>query len=176
MNQFKKKMSSVGKFSGILSYTLSTGRTFTGNVTYMAPGNIKIRFSNPSGKILVANQKKLWLYDPQNKVCAIQELDQEEGMSGGILSLLRDYEVLQTLESEEGYSLKFSNENHEFTEITLVLDSSFFIKKGNFKNKEGSGFSFSVSGINFSPDIVKSVFDFNVPANTQIVKNPLNIK
>ncbi len=174
--QFKKKMYSVGKLSGVISYTLRSGRTFSGNFMYMSPGNIHIRFTNPSGKILVANTKKLWLYDPQSKVCAVQQLDEEAGVSGGIVSFLKDYSVILLPESSEGYTLKFKNDEKEYPEITLVLDSSFFIRKGSLKNKEGEGFSFTLSGVNFSPDMVKSVFDFNVPANTQIVKNPFNIR
>ena len=159
--QFKKKMYSVGKLSGVISYTLRSGRTFSGNFMYMSPGNIHIRFTNPSGKILVANTKKLWLYDPQSKVCAVQQLDEEAGVSGGIVSFLKDYSVILLPESSEGYTLKFKNDEKEYPEITLVLDS-LFIRKGSLKTRK-ERFSFTLSGVNFSPDMVKSVFDFNVP-------------
>ena len=108
--------------------------------------------------------------------CQLQQLDEEAGVSGGIVSFPKDYSVILLPESSEGYTLKFKNDEKEYPEITLVLDSSFFIRKGSLKNKEGEGFSFTLSGVNFSPDMVKSVFDFNVPANTQIVKNPFNIR
>ncbi len=173
---FKNRMTTLSKCSGTISYTLTSGRSFSGNFMYMAPGNINIKFTNPSGKVLVANGKKLWLYDPHNKACVVQDLDQESGMSGGILSFIKDYEAVDAPDTGEGHILKLTGNGKEFQEITLVLDSTFFITRGSFKKNEGPGFSFTISGTDFSPDIVKSVFEFSVPANTQIIKNPLDIK
>lgn len=173
---FKKRMNTAEKLSGTISYTSIEGQNYSGSFKYMAPGCLYIKFSNPQGKLLVSNAKKLWLYDPHTKVCAIQDLDIEGGMSGGITSILEGYTPALLPKEKQGCALKFNNPQQEISDIILYLDDSFFITRGAFLDKEGKGFTFSITNLDHAPDIVKKIFDFDVPPNVQIIKNPLNVK
>jgi hypothetical protein len=57
-----------------------------------------------------------------------------------------------------------------------MVDSTFFLKKAILKSKDGGTYNFSISNVNASAAVIPSIFDFNVPSNSQVVKNPLNIK
>jgi outer membrane lipoprotein-sorting protein len=176
VQKFRQRMAGIGKFSGVISLSTSSGQTYTGNLTYMAPGRIYIKFTSPFNKVLAANTKKLWVYDPHAKVCAVQDLDVETPMSGGIISVINDYAAVALPSGSDSWTVKFKNDAKPYPEITLNLDPTFFIKGGSFQDAERKGFAFSLSNINFSPSILKNYFDFEVPSGTQMIKNPLNIK
>lgn len=172
--KFKNRMHGIDKMTGILSWTTATGSTYTGNFKYMNPGKIYVKFSSPGNRVVVANGKKLWIYDPGSSVCGIQDLT--GNTSGGIASLVNDYLAIVTSQGPGGYTLKLKNSGKTYSEIVLMLDSSFMLKKAVLRSKEGEGISFSLSNIDTSATVMKNLFDFNVPANTQVVKNPLDIK
>lgn len=172
--KFKSRMFGIQKLTGIISWSVQSGQTYTGTFKYLNPGKIYVKFSNPQGKILVSNGNKLWVYNSASNICGVQDL--ASGFSGGIAGIVNDYMAIVTSRGPHGYTLKLKNNDKVYTNITLMLDSTFFLKKAIIKNKDGEGFKFSISNIDASASVMKSLFDFDVPANAQIVKNPLNIK
>jgi hypothetical protein len=50
------------------------------------------------------------------------------------------------------------------------------LKKVKFSRENGDGFTASLSGVILNEPIASGVFDFNPPANSQVVKNPLNVR
>jgi outer membrane lipoprotein-sorting protein len=50
------------------------------------------------------------------------------------------------------------------------------IKKAVFRNEKGDGFAATFSGITVNEPISPGSFDFSVPSNAQLVKNPLDIR
>lgn len=170
---FRHRMNSIGKLTGIISWSHSSGETYTGSFKYMSPGKIYIKFSNPSGKIIVSNGKSLWVYSPGSNICGVQDLG--GGGSGGIAALTSGYFAIVT-QGSGGYTIKLKNSEKSFTEITLMVDSTFFLKRAIIKSKDGGVYNFSISNVSTDAAVIPSIFDFNAPSNTQVVKNPLNIK
>jgi len=171
--KFRGRMAGVDKISGIITWTADSGMSYTGAFKYLAPGNIYVKFSNPRGKILVSNGKKLWIYDPGSNICGIQDLTGNG--SGGIYSLVNGYNAIVS-EGSENHIIKLRNSDRHYSEITLKVDSTFFLNKAVFRTKDGKGITFSISNVDMSPNFVKSIFDFSVPSNAQSIKNPLNIR
>lgn len=171
--RFKGRMSSIEKMTGNLTWSTS-GSNFTGNFKYLNPGKIYVKFSSPSNKIVVANGRKLWIYDPGSSICGIQDL--AGNGSGGVVSLVNDYLAIVTAQGSGGYTLKLKNANKTYSEITLMLDASFMLKKAILRSKDGESMTFTLSNVDTSAPVMKSLFDYSVPANSQVVKNPLNIK
>jgi len=172
LGKFQSRMYSIGKMTGIIQWTTG-GRTLTGHFKFMAPGKIYIKFSNPSGKIVVSNGRKLWVYNPHSKICAVQEAG---GLSGGIASMTKGYFAIVTSQSKSGYTIKLKNNDRTYSEIIIVTDSTFFLRKAIFKSKKGGTTAFTLSNISHSAAVLKTMFDFNVPASAQVVNNPLNIR
>ena len=171
---FRNRMNSIGKLTGIISWSHSSGETYTGSFKYMSPGKIHMKFSNPAGKTIVSNGKSLWVYTPGSNICGVQDLG--GGGSGGIAALTQGYFAIVTAQGPGGYTIKLKNNDKSITEIILMLDSTFFLKKAVLKSKDGGSYNFSISNVSASAAVIPSVFDFNVPPNAQVVKNPLNIK
>jgi len=174
LSSFRGRMSSIGKLTGIISWSHSSGETYTGSFKYMSPGKIYIKFSSPSGKIIVSNGKSLWVYSPGSNICGVQDLG--GGGSGGIAALTSGYFAIVTAQGPGGYTIKLKNNDKSFSEIILMVDSTFFLKKAMLKSKDGGSYNFSISNISADASVIPSIFDFNVPSNSQVVKNPLNIK
>jgi len=174
LNSFRNRMNSIGKLTGVISWAEPSGETYTGSFKYMSPGKIYIKFSNPSGKVIVANGKNLWVYTPGNNICGVQDLG--GGGSGGIAALTTGYYAIVTSQGPGGYTIKLKSNDKSFSEIILMVDSTFFIKKAILKSKDGGSYNFSISNTSTTTAVIPSIFDFNVPSNSQVVKNPLNIK
>jgi outer membrane lipoprotein-sorting protein len=171
--RFKSRMLGIEKMTGNISWSTS-GSNVTGNFKYMNPGKIYVKFSSPSNKVVVANGRKLWVYDPGSSICGIQDL--AGNGSGGIASLVNDYLAIVTAQGSGGYTLKLKNNNKTYSEITLILDSSFMLKKAVLKSKDGENMTFTLSNVDTSASVMKNLFDYSVPSNSQVVKNPMNIK
>lgn len=174
MANFRNRMAGISKMTGIISWTDSTGSTYTGSFKYMNPGKIYIKFSSPAGQIIVSNGRSLWIYSPGNNICGVQDL--AGGGSGGIAAFTSGYLAIVTAQGPGGYTIKLKSNDKTYNEILLILDSSFFLKRAVFKSKDGGSISFSLSNVSTTAPVMANIFSFDVPASAQVVKNPLNIK
>jgi outer membrane lipoprotein carrier protein len=174
LQRFRNRMLGIPKMTGIISWSAGDGQASTASFKYLNPGRIYMKFSNPKGKLIITNGKKLWAYNRGSNICGIQELG--SSLSGGIAGMTNGYMAIVTSQSSNGYTLKLKNSERRYSQITLMLDSSFFLKKAVLKNKDGGSISFSLSNIDTKASVMKSMFDFTVPPNAQVVNNPLNIR
>ncbi|NLV66113.1 MAG: outer membrane lipoprotein carrier protein LolA [Spirochaetes bacterium] len=174
MANFRNRMNGISKMTGIISWSNSTGETYTGSFKYMNPGKIYIKFSSPSGQIIVSNGKSLWIYSPGNNICGVQDL--AGGGSGGITAFTSGYLAIVTAQGPGGYTIKLKSNDKTYNEILLILDSTFFLKRVIFKSKDGGSISFSLSNVSTTAPVMANIFSFDVPSSAQVVKNPLNIK
>ncbi len=172
--KFQSRMYASGKLTGIISWATGSGMTYTGSFKYLNPGKIYVKFSNPSGKTIVSNGRKLWVYSPSSNIVGVQDLG--HGGSGGIASLTKGYLAIVTAQGSNGYTIKLKNNERSFSEIIIMTDSTFFLKRAIFKTKDGMAYNFSISNISTSAAVVPTIFSFDVPANAQVVKNPLDIQ
>lgn len=173
ISKFQSRMRKISTLAGSISIINDNSYTVSGNFKYMNPGKIYIKFTNPNGKILVSNSEKLWIFDSANKICGVQDLGL--GMSGGVASFVNGYMAI-VKQNGDNYTIKLKNEEKYYTEVILTVDSTFFLQTASLKRKDGSGFTFKLSNIDKKAPVVNNIFEYKVPANTQIIKNPLNIK
>ncbi len=168
VDRFKSRMNGIGTMTGTISWSHSSGLMYLGNFKYMAPGKIYITFSRPPGKSIISNGKTLWVYNSESKVCNVQDLS--GGVSGGIAGMVRGYNAIATT-SKTGYTIKLRNNEKRFTDITILVDSSFLLRRAMLKTAVGETLivhlSNVVTGVNIRPDI----FDFHIPENVRVIKN-----
>ncbi len=173
VSKFKARMNSLTTLEGVISITYSTGALQSGSFKYMAPGKIYVKFNNPAGKTIVSNGKKLWIYDASTQICGVQELG--GGGSGGIASLVNGYYAIATPRGSDTI-IKLKASNRTYSDLTLLVDSNFTLKNASFRDAAGNGFSVSLSGLRIGENMHAGLFDFDVPSNAQLVKDPLNIR
>ena len=179
IEKFMARMADIEVLSGDITWTSSEGGTYRGHFNYMAPDRIHVELKSPGGILIVANGRRLWVYNRRTDICAIQDLGSEK--SGGIVALLSEYSAeLLTMDDqdhpEELYHIYLQNPEKEYPGITLIADESFLLREAVFEKRDGEIFSFSLSNINTSPNLVRSKFDFSVPASAQTIVNPLDIR
>ncbi len=174
VEKFKGRMFGLKSARGTISWTTQSGFMYTGNFKYLAPGRIHVKFTNPSGKIISCNGRKLWVYNPSSNICGVQELA-PRGESGGIAALISGYSAI-AMGGKGGYTIKLKNNERHYSSITLVVDQSFMLKKAVLQTKDGGGITISLSGVITGEGMSPGLFDFNPPSSSQTVTNPLNIK
>ncbi len=189
----KERLINVSTIKGTISITFDTGQIYTGEFQYMPPGKIYINITDPSGKAIVSNGKRLWVYDKSSDLCGVQDLytkdaerdkylSEEEKkaneyrMKGGLEYFFSSYDITVLSEEPGGYSIEFKNENRFYTDVVMKLDKSCLLQNARFTDKQGTQFSIKFSNMRFNEKIFTGLFDFNVPANAQLVKNPLDIR
>lgn len=172
--KFQHRMNSVGTMSGSVSWLYQSGQGYVGTFKYMAPGRIFVKFTSPAGRTLVSNGKRLWVYESSSNICGVQDL--ARGGSGGIGSMVGGYLAILTSQGAGGYTIKLKSADKAYSDITLVLDGSFLLKKAVFNSRDGEGFSVTLSNVRTGESMITGLFDFNVPTNAQVVRNPLDVK
>jgi len=174
LKKFQGRMYGITTMAGNISWMYHSGQSYSGSFKYMAPGKIHVKFTSPSGRILATNGRRLWVYDSSSNICGVQDVGQ--GGSGGIAGLVNGYLAILTSQGPSGYTLKLKNPEKTYSEITLVLDGSFMLKKAVLGGKEGDGLTVTLSNVRTGVSMIPGMFDFSVPSNAQVVKNPLNVK
>ncbi|MDA3901596.1 MAG: hypothetical protein PF637_13890 [Spirochaetes bacterium] len=169
LSKFRARMYSIGSMRGIISLS-SEGGMLTGTFSFKSPGKIHVQFDN--GKTIVSNGRKLWVYNPESGICGVQDLG--SGGSGGIASIVDGYTAMART-SGSGAVIKLTGSGY-YDDITIVTDGSYLFRSATFNNSSGGGFSVTLSGVQVNLGLPGGMFDYSVPANAQLVNNPLNIQ
>lgn len=171
--KFRSRFYGLSTLRGAVSITSTTGEMMSGSFKFMAPGKFYIKFSAPAGKIIATNGKKLWVYDPNDNVCGVQDVG--GGGSGGIAGIINGYMSIASSGGSDT-TIRLKNPKKDFRDIIIQVDSSYLPKKITFRRENGDGMAVSFSNLTANDPMSPGLFDFNVPANVQLVKNPLNIR
>jgi len=174
LERFKNRMTNFENLSGTISWTTQLGITYIGNFKYINPGKLYIKITSPQSSLLVANRKKLWLYDPSHKICSLQNLDNK--LSGGIVNLIKEYQPILSEKTADGYIIQLVNSSKPYPTIIISMDETFFLKKTVLIDKANKETNLTIISPSTTENIMKKFFKFEVPANTQVIKNPLDIK
>jgi outer membrane lipoprotein-sorting protein len=173
VEKFKSRFYSISTMKGVISLTFSSGEMFTGSFKYMSPGKFQIKFSTPAGKIITTNGKKLWVYDANDNVCGVQDAG---GLSGGVAGFINGYMAIANPSGAADTIIKLKSSDHTYRDVTILVDGNFMVKKVMFRRDNGDGFTATLSNIVLNESMSPGSFDYNVPANAQVVKNPLNVR
>jgi len=173
ISKFRNRMRSIKTMSGNISWTHSSGEMYSGSFKYMAPGKIHVTLDSPSGKTIVSNGNTLWVYDVANNICGIQDLGNPG--SGGIIGMISGYMGIAT-PSSSGYTIKLRNDEKYYTDIILLVDSSFLLRRALLKTGTDKTIMIFLSGVRTGVTFNPGIFTFRVPDDAQIVNTPFNIR
>ncbi len=191
--KLKERLANITTLKGKITISYQSGEIYTGDFQYMPPGKIYIKFTDPPGKVIASNGRKLWAFDSTTEVCGVQELymedkekdeelseeekaKKEQKIKGGLANLFYYFKPTLTYEGPIGYLIDLKQERRQYPEVSLSLDKTFMIVEAYFKNKNDNNFSVRFSNFKFGEKIFPDLFNFNVPSNAQVVKNPLDIR
>ena len=155
------KMSSLESIRANISINGTSGL-----LSYKSPHNLYLKLSD--GRIISANGRFLWFYNPSRAIAGKQDL---KGSTGGLKGLLSGYETL----TASGKTLRLQSERKSYEEILVSVSPDNILKSIRMKHKGGSDFyEISLSGVQTNIGLPASIFNFHPPSSAQIVENPLN--
>ena len=160
LSAFLSRMSSLESIRANININGTSGL-----LSYKPPHNLYLKLSD--GRIISANGKSLWFYNPSRAIAGKQDL---KGSTGGLRGLLSGYETI----SASGKVLKLQSEKKGYEEIILSLSPDNVLKSIRMKRRDGDFFEISLSGVQTDIGLPASIFNFHPPSSAQIVENPLN--
>jgi len=159
-------LSTMNSFDSIRANINING--MSGLMSFKKPNSIYLKLSD--GRIISANGRHLWFYNPTNAIAGKQDL---KGSSSGLYGLLSGYENI----SVNGRTLRLQSETKDYQEIIISLTSNNMLQSIRMKPQGSSNFiEISLSNIQTNIGLPSSLFNYHPPSNAQIVENPLNQK
>jgi outer membrane lipoprotein carrier protein len=161
LSQLFSKMSSLESIRANVSINGTTGL-----LSYKQPHNLYLKLSD--GRIISANGRFLWFYNPSRAIAGKQDL---KGSSGGLRGLLSGYETI----TASGRVIRLQSEKKAYEEILVSLSPDNVLKSIRMKRRGDSEYyEISLSGVQTDIGLPASIFNYHPPSSAQIVENPLN--
>jgi outer membrane lipoprotein carrier protein len=161
LSQLFSKMSSLESIRANVSINGTTGL-----LSYKHPHNLYLKLSD--GRIISANGRSLWFYNPARAIAGKQDL---KGSTGGLRGLLSGYETI----TASGKVIKLQSEKKTYEEIIVSLSPDNVLKSIRMKKRGDSDYyEISLSGVQTDIGLPASIFNYHPPSSAQIVENPLN--
>lgn len=157
-------LSTMNSFESIRASITFNG--MSGLLSYKKPHHLYLNLSD--GRIISANGRHLWFYNPARAIAGKQDL---KGGSGGLYGLLNGYETV----TSSGKTLRLQSTKKHYEEITITLTPNNMLKTIRMKPRGSSNaIEISLSGVQTNLGLPSSIFNYHPPSNAQIVENPLN--
>jgi len=190
INDIKNLMSA--RFSSIEDYTAdftweNGDVKYSGIIKYKKPDNILLDFDEPEKQKIVSNGKVLYIYIPYLKVVCQQSLGEDTESSilsttseSGLSKLFEDYSfsffdtsVLRQFGKTKAYHLKLTQKRPKvgFKEMDFWVAGNGLILQSNGSSPSGVKVSLTFSNIQLNIELPDYIFDFEVPADAQIIRN-----
>lgn len=149
----------------------------TGSMALMRPGKFRWEVKKPSPQIVIANNQRLWIYDPDLEQVTIRSLTSEAGEAPALL-LSHQNASLATI-----YNIQIDHQKqdlHWFTLVPKQKDNSFAsVKMGFDNNKElkamllqdqiGHSTRVQFVKVEVNGKLSPDLFNFKAPAGTDVI-------
>lgn len=182
MESYQADFKIVSEKSGSKAYK-------NGRITYKAADKMLIEFSNPSGQKIVSDGKRMWVYIPSLNVVAEQDLKSDSASlfsaatGSGLRRLFSKYHYKfasknQPEKQPDGsmqYTLflKQRESRSGFRTIKLWISEDFLIKKASGESSTGKTIEINFNNIKTNLVLSGGMFQFDIPSQARIIKNPL---
>jgi outer membrane lipoprotein-sorting protein len=180
------------KFQSIEDYTadfkwVNGDVHYQGAIKYKKPDKILLDFNEPKDQKIVSNGKVLYIYIPYLKVVCQQSLSESTesnilstASETGLSKLLDDYSFSfydtsspQPFGNTRAYHMKLLQLKPKvgFKQMDLWVSENGIILQSNGTSPNGVKVSLTFSNIRLNEELPDYIFDFEVPADAQIIRN-----
>jgi outer membrane lipoprotein-sorting protein len=148
---------------------------------------ILIEFEEPEDQVIVSNGTYLYIYIPYLKVVVQQSLGEvsESALLTttselGLTKLFDEYSfsffdtsTLQPFDNTQAYHLKLEQKRPRvgFKKMDIWVSKTGFILQSNGTSPNGIDVTLTFSNIRVNTELPDYIFDFEVPADAQIIRN-----
>ncbi|MGQ3892293.1 outer membrane lipoprotein chaperone LolA [Legionella sp. CNM-4043-24] len=148
----------------------------SGSMALLRPGRFRWQTNSPLEQLIVADSKKLWVYDVDLEQVTVKK--QEKGLGGTPALFLsgyddtvaRDFDVVETSKGDRaGFELraKSSKENYQRVVLSFKGDA---LDRIEFFDQLGQHTIVSLSKVKTNPTLAARLFQFKPPKGVDIVE------
>lgn len=148
----------------------------SGTMALQRPGLFRWQTKEPMEQIVVADGKKLWVYDVDLEQVTVKKQEKSLGgtaalfLSGYDDTVARDFEV--SVENQAGgkqvYDLKAKSNKANFQELKLVFSAQVLTSIEMF-DQLGQHTVVNLTGVKSNPKVETKLFQFKPPKGTDVV-------
>ncbi len=147
-----------------------------GNMALMKPGRFLWDIRQPSVQKIVADGKKLWIYDVDLQQITVRNLQHSLGnspaliLSGDNKQLLKAYNVREVARKNgQRFSLTANNHNEVYRAIDLYFANGM-LQKMDIVDNLGQRSIISFSQVNYHPRLANNMFQFKPPRGVDVIQ------
>jgi outer membrane lipoprotein carrier protein len=147
-----------------------------GTMALERPGRFRWQTKEPMEQLVIADGKKLWVYDVELEQVTVKK--QDEGMGGTAALFLsgydntvtRDFEVtVKASGANQTYDLHSKSEKANFQRLKLVFSLNKLTSIEMF-DQLGQHTIVNLTNVKSNPKVAASVFQFKPPKGTDVVQ------
>ncbi|MBA2655487.1 MAG: outer membrane lipoprotein chaperone LolA [Tatlockia sp.] len=148
----------------------------SGTMALERPGRFRWQTKEPMAQLVVADGKKLWVYDVDLEQVTVKK--QEEGMGGTAALFLssydntvaRDFEVsLENTGTNQSYDLHAKSDKANFQRLKLIFNNNILMGLELF-DQLGQHTIVDLLKVKTNPKVEAALFQFKPPKGTDVVQ------
>ncbi|WP_078085003.1 outer membrane lipoprotein chaperone LolA [Microbulbifer mangrovi] len=169
----------LGSISGNFRQTLKDqkGKTLqksSGNFSVQRPGKLRWQTGEPFPQLLVTNNKKLWLYDPDLEQVTVRPVDNRMKETPALLlgGKVEDIRGSFSVESKKGaYYLTPKRASAPFKSMVIRFDNQGLPETMTVRDGMGQTTDIRFNGLQANPRLSSHMFNFKPPKGTDVIRD-----
>ncbi|CDZ78594.1 Outer-membrane lipoprotein carrier protein precursor [Legionella massiliensis] len=148
----------------------------TGTMALERPGRFRWQTKDPMEQLVVADGKKLWVYDVDLEQVTVKKQDDELSgtaalfLSGYDNTVTRDFDVSATgTGADQAYDLHSKSEKANFQRLKLIFKNNVLAGIEMY-DQLGQHTIVSLTNVKSNPKVAASLFQFKPPKGTDVVQ------
>lgn len=146
-----------------------------GQMALQRPGKFRWITQHPTQQQLIADGKKVWLYDLDLQQVTVQKQDTQSSqspamlLSGSVASLTRNFKITFIKDSENNFELQPVGKKAMFKNVQLFFTGNQLTKM-RLTDSLGQTSLLTFSQIENNPALPENLFHFQVPKGVDVVQ------
>nr|WP_010130384.1 outer membrane lipoprotein chaperone LolA [Microbulbifer agarilyticus] len=178
-DELSRLLQPLGAISGNFRQTLKDqkGKTLqksSGNFSVQRPGRLRWQTGEPFPQLLVTNNKKLWLYDPDLEQVTIRPVDKRMKETPALLLGGKVEEIRGSfnVQNKKGaYYLTPKRAGAPFKSMVIRFDKRGLPSAMTVRDGMGQTTDIKFNGLQANPSLSSSIFNFKPPKGTDIIRD-----
>lgn len=178
--ELQAKLNALKTMSASFNQVVKAGKRevsqTSGTMALSRPGKFRWETKDPMEQLVIADSKKMWVYDVDLEQVTVKKQQKGLGGTAGLFlsgydnTVTRDFDVSAAVDgSKQVYSLKAKSPKENFQQLKLVFKGDKLTNIELF-DQLGQHTSVQLSNIKNNPSLASSLFQFKPPKGVDVVE------
>jgi outer membrane lipoprotein carrier protein len=153
--------------------------TESGTLRLRKPGRMRWDYTDPAGKLFLADGKSIYLYTPANNQVEKMKMKESEDMRVPLAFLLgklnfdKEFQDFETREADgvTWISAKPKSDNLPYTKVSFAVGADYRIHRLQVTGYDRSVTDFAFDEEKINPPMNEKIFRFQLPAGAKLVED-----